>query len=184
MVFIHMELLYSVIRTGAMISAFLRPGGVFLPTMTETTGQKLERYLARAKMQQKELAARLGVEASYVSRMVNDRIGWIHGRYFGQIAAALALTDDEIRELNPAAVVTFATQPIPVPINPHPARPLPDALQEAVQLYGKRFPELRESRWQQYLAGFNWREGEPEHPEAWLDLYRDLSRAGIVPGSN
>ncbi|WP_412027871.1 helix-turn-helix domain-containing protein [Deinococcus yunweiensis] len=152
--------------------------------MTETTGQKLERYLARAKMQQKELAARLGVEASYVSRMVNDRIGWIHGRYFGQIAAALALTDDEIRELNPAAVVTFATQPIPVPINPHPARPLPDALQEAVQLYGKRFPELRESRWQQYLAGFNWREGEPEHPEAWLDLYRDLSRAGIVPGSN
>lgn len=62
--------------------------------------------------------------------------------------------------------------------------PLPDALHEAVQLYGKRFPELRDARWQQYLAGFNWREGQPDDPEAWLDLYRDLTRAGIVPGSH
>ncbi|WP_322474693.1 helix-turn-helix transcriptional regulator [Deinococcus sp. AB2017081] len=70
--------------------------------------------------------------------------------------------------------------PLPAPLD----RPLPDALHEAVQLYGKRFPELRDARWQQYLAGFNWREGQPDDPEAWLDLYRDLTRAGIVPGSN
>ena len=59
-----------------------------------------------------------------------------------------------------------------------------DALQEAIELYGKRFSDLNDPVWQQYLAGFRWRDGEPEDPEAWLDLYRDLTRAGVVPGSN
>lgn len=61
---------------------------------------------------------------------------------------------------------------------------LPHGLQEAVELYGKRYSDLQDSTWQTYLAGFRWREGEPEEPEAWLDLYRDLVRAGVVPGSN
>lgn len=61
---------------------------------------------------------------------------------------------------------------------------LPQALQEAIELHGKRYSDLRDPTWQNYLAGFRWREGEPEEPEAWLDLYRDLIRAGVVPGSN
>lgn len=61
---------------------------------------------------------------------------------------------------------------------------LPQALQEAIELYGRRFSDLNDPVWQQYLAGFRWRDGEPEDPEAWLDLYRDLTRAGVVPGSN
>ena len=62
---------------------------------------------------------------------------------------------------------------------PHQA--LPQGLQAALDTCGKRFEDLRDPRWQQYLAGFSWREGEPEDPEAWLDLYRDLTRAGVVP---
>lgn len=61
---------------------------------------------------------------------------------------------------------------------------LPHGLQEAVELYSRRYPDLLDPTWQNYLAGFRWREGEPEEPEAWLDLYRDLTRAGVVPGSN
>lgn len=64
------------------------------------------------------------------------------------------------------------------------SRTLPHGLQEAVELYGKRYSDLQDTTWQNYLAGFRWREGEPEEPEAWLDLYRDLVRAGVVPGSN
>lgn len=60
--------------------------------------------------------------------------------------------------------------------------PLPEGLKEAVELYGKRFPDLAHSTWQQYLARFRWRDGQPDDPEAWLDLYRDLTRAGIEPG--
>lgn len=61
-------------------------------------------------------------------------------------------------------------------------RPLPEGLKEAVDIYGKRFEDLQDPAWQQYLAGFNWRSGQPKDPEAWLDLYRDLVRAGVEPG--
>lgn len=63
-------------------------------------------------------------------------------------------------------------------------RPLPDGLQAAIDVYGKRFSDLLDPAWQQYMAKFRWRTGQPEDAEAWLDLYRDLSRAGIVPGEN
>lgn len=72
---------------------------------TEKPGEKLERYLKRVGMQQKELAMRVGVEPSYISRLVTDRVNWVTSKYFGQIATALRLNDDEVRELNPAAVV-------------------------------------------------------------------------------
>lgn len=107
MIFIHMKLLYTIQRTEGMLRPIAPPGGGFMPYERETAGKKLERYLARAEMQQKDLAVKLGVEASYISRMVNDRIGWVNGRYFGQIASILRLKDDEIRELNPAAVVNI-----------------------------------------------------------------------------
>ncbi|GGO32595.1 hypothetical protein GCM10008949_30360 [Deinococcus humi] len=63
-------------------------------------------------------------------------------------------------------------------------RPLPEGLQAAIDIYGKRFSDLLDPTWQQYMAKFRWREGQPEDAESWLDLYRDLSRAGIVPGEN
>lgn len=61
-------------------------------------------------------------------------------------------------------------------------RDLPQGLQEAIKEFGRRFSDLLDPRWQQYLAGFQWREGVPDDPNAWLDLYRDLDRAGVVPG--
>ncbi|MFC6592375.1 hypothetical protein ACFP81_10485 [Deinococcus lacus] len=61
---------------------------------------------------------------------------------------------------------------------------LPDGLRDAIDLYGSRFSDLQDPAWQQYLATFNWRTGQPSEAERWLDLYRDLARAGVVPGEN
>ncbi|UQN06326.1 helix-turn-helix transcriptional regulator [Deinococcus sp. QL22] len=94
-----------------------------------------------------------------------------------ELEAALGL-DFTLASLDASQVVVTPPKPEPRPM------PLPEGLQAAIDLYGKRFADLREPRWQTYLAGFNWREGLPEDPEAWLDLYRDLTRAGIEPGGN
>ncbi|GGO22016.1 helix-turn-helix domain-containing protein [Deinococcus humi] len=159
--------------------AFQRYDRTFLMAAIETPGQKLERFLLRAEMQQKELAAQLGVEPSYISRMVNDRIGWVHGRYFGKIATILRLSDAEIAELNPAAVINAPLTDaerrgwtLPPEVEPE----IPDMLLEAAQLYGhgKNAP-LAERRWLLELSDLDFRE-EPESPEDWLAIYVRLSK--------
>lgn len=67
---------------------------------------------------------------------------------------------------------------------PAPAREieLPDALREAIDLYGDRYPDLHNPRWQRYLTQIRWRQGRPSDPERWFDAYRDLVRNGIEPG--
>lgn len=66
-----------------------------------------------------------------------------------------------------------------------PPRPqMPDTLREAVELYGGRFPDLQDPKWQRYLAGIRFRSGSPTNPEKWLDVYRDLIRNDVVPGEN
>lgn len=62
--------------------------------------------------------------------------------------------------------------------------PIPDTLAQAAEIYGKRFPELLEPRWQHYLASFRPRYAKEAEPEVWLDLYRDLSKHGITPGGH
>lgn len=64
---------------------------------------------------------------------------------------------------------------------PRKATPLPAGLQRAVENFGSAFPDLLSPSWQNYLAGFRWRTGAPSEAHAWLDLYRDLTRAGVVP---
>lgn len=61
---------------------------------------------------------------------------------------------------------------------------MPDTLREAVELYGGRFPDLLDPKWQRYLASIRFRNGSPTNPEKWLDVYRDLIRNDVVPGEN
>lgn len=121
---------------------------------------------------------------SYLSALENGRYNVANSEYFPALAQHLRLSVEQVREINPSAVITLA--PDPTPRQPERLAPrvrsLPQALQDAIDLYGRRFEDLRDPAWQQYLAGFNWREGQPDDPEAWLDLYRDLTRAGVVPG--
>jgi len=58
------------------------------------------------------------------------------------------------------------------------------SLLEAAELYGHRFPDLREQSWQIYLNSFRPRGAIADTPEEWLDLYRDLVKHGITPDIN
>lgn len=82
-----------------------------------------------------------------------------------------------------AGMDTPTTHPASSPSTPPTTQPveLPDELLEAVSLYGKRFPDLKEPKWQQFLASFRARGMEGETPEDWLDLYRNMARHGIQP---
>lgn len=105
----------------------------------------------------------------------------VHPRRLRAYAEVLGVTTTKLAEtINvPEEELFFES-----PVSPPEPRPLPDGLQSAIDVYGKRFSDLQDPAWQQYMAKFRWRTGQPEDAEAWLDLYRDLSRAGIVPGEN
>ncbi|MCD0164454.1 helix-turn-helix transcriptional regulator [Deinococcus sp. 12RED42] len=154
-------------------------------------GEELRSFIKRSGKTQRQVAEEAGMpQPSYLSHMVNGRINWVESAYFPGLVTALNLSLREIKKLRPDIVTqlvtaavqagTFDESTVPEPK----ARTLPQGLQEAIELHGKRYSDLRDPTWQNYLAGFRWREGEPEEPEAWLDLYRDLTRAGVVPGSN
>lgn len=126
-----------------------------------------------------------------LSEYENGKVNIARSKYLPKLAAVLRLREEDIRSINPSAVFTAAPEAAEdadsrsAPRQPMAqTRRLPQGLQAAVDTYGKRFEDLRDPKWQQYLAGFSWREGEPEDPEAWLDLYRDLTRAGVVPGGD
>jgi transcriptional regulator with XRE-family HTH domain len=135
-------------------------------------GEKLAAYLKRARKQQKELAAELGVEPSYISRMVKGHINWTTGQYFGQIASRLDLQDHEIKELNPAAVVEITS----------PARPaesglpgeIPQALLEAAELYRAIDPRIADPAVQLALSRAGYFGGGPETPQDWIRYFNDV----------
>ena len=138
---------------------------------------------------QEELAMRADVSQSLISQIergVQHPTG-VSVERFARLLRALNWTAPAFSEatgisLGPTIEESLPSRRAEV-VTPH-ARRLPQGLQAAVDTYGKRFDDLRDPKWQQYLAGFSWREGEPEDPEAWVDLYRDLTRAGVVPGEN
>lgn len=148
----------------------------------------LRALIKAAGKTQAQIADDLGVDRTYVSQMVNGKVNWVNSAYFPALVTALGLNFRQIQQLKPDAVTGLVSAAIKTGAAltlkesaPH-ARPLPQGLQDAIDAFGKRFPDLLDAKWQQYLAGFQWRRGIPEDPTAWLDLYRDLDRAGVVPG--
>lgn len=134
-------------------------------------GEKLAAYLKRARKQQKELAAELGVEPSYISRMVKGHINWTTGQYFGQIASRLELLDHEIKELNPAAVVEITGRPVPDQ-DAHPD--IPPALLEAAELYKSIDPRIADPAVQLALSRAGYFGGGPETPQDWIRYFNDV----------
>lgn len=156
----------------------------------------LRALIAASGKTQAQIADELGVDRTYISQMVTGKVNWVNSAYFPALVGALRLTFRQVEQLRPDAVTGLARaaveagQLVPTDggmrlVEPTPStRPLPDALQEAITLYSKRYSDLLDPVWQQYLASFRWRTGEPTDPDRWLDLYRDLVRAGVEPGSN
>lgn len=145
-------------------------------------GNKLAVYLKRAKKQQKELAAELGVEASYVSRMVKGHINWTTSRYFGAIASSLKLQDHEVKSLNPGAVVEYllpASETVAQTVldeDEDQATPLviPSALLEAAEMYKAIDARIADPNVQQALARAGYFGGGPETPQDWIRYFNDV----------
>jgi transcriptional regulator with XRE-family HTH domain len=154
-------------------------------------GLQLAAYLKRAKKQQKELAAELGIEASYVSRMVKGHINWTTSRYFGKIASSLRLEDHEVKYLNPAAVVEYLmpqdeiSEMVPIGEDDDDTTSLdiPTALIEAAEMYKGIDPRIADPSVQQALARAGYFGGGPETPQEWIRYFNDV-RDWLGRGSN
>lgn len=141
-------------------------------------GNRLETFLRRKGMQQKELAEAVGVEASYISRMVKGHINWTTGKHFGRIATQLDLSDEEIKELNSAAVVER------VEVSPkwetHQSLTsgvddsIPPALIEAGQMYKEIDPLIVHPDVQLALARAGFFGGGPQTPQDWIRYFNDV----------
>lgn len=156
----------------------------------EDAGALLRTKREALRLTQEQVITEVGIPTiTQLSEYENGKVSIARSKYFPGLARVLKLTEEDIRSINPSAVFDAT------PTAPEPAgramrhfadrdNPIPDALKQAAELHGKRYPELLDPQWQAYLAGFRWRDGAPDDPDAWLDLYRDLNRAGVVPGEN
>lgn len=138
---------------------------------------------------QEDVAARADVSQSLISQIergVQHPLG-VSVERFGRLLAALEWSSSEFSretgiDLSVDILLKKEGDKTYEVIQVKRSAPLPPGLEAAIKIYGKRFEDLQDPVWQQYLAGFNWRSGQPQNPEAWLDLYRDLVRAGVEPG--
>lgn len=148
-----------------------------MPMTPHEAGDKLASYLRRAGKQQKDLAAEIGVEPSYISRMVKGHINWTTGQYFGQIASSLRLKDDEVKELNLAAVVEVVGPdgaPAPAQQSQAAEEEIPAALLEAAQMYASIDPLIGQRDVQLSLARAGYFGGGPETPQDWIRYFNDV----------
>lgn len=68
----------------------------------------LKDLLKQADISQAEMAKRVGVDATYMSRLARGQINWVNSGHFSKIAVELGLSSEEIRQLRPESVIEFA----------------------------------------------------------------------------
>ena len=139
------------------------------------------------KITQEEVAARTGDlvsqrTVSHLEKGTIDLSSLAYGRVVA-LAKALDWTLPEMQRATGLHVDEESPQQSPQEQRNKQDSPLqlPDGLREAVEMFGGRYPDLLDPKWQRYLSGFRWRTGQPSEPERWLDAYRDLVRNGIEP---
>lgn len=76
-------------------------------TDTVTLGKFLRGYLKRRGYTQAKLAETLGVDASYISQMVNGKVSWTASGYFSEIVKTLNISAEEVKEIKPDAFIDF-----------------------------------------------------------------------------
>lgn len=140
-------------------------------------GSKLAEYLKRIKMQQKELALFLDIEPSYISRMVKGHINWTTGQYFGKIASYLRLNENEIRALNPAAVVELISDSLNqedrISIKKE-SEIIPQSLLEAAEIYQKIDHLIADKDVQSILAMAKNFKNPPKTSQDWIRYFNDV----------
>ncbi|MVN86853.1 helix-turn-helix domain-containing protein [Deinococcus sp. HMF7620] len=119
---------------------------------------------------------------SYMSALENGRYNVANSEYFPALAQLLRLTIEQVREINPSAVITVAADPGPrrgppiPPVVPFRETPItiPHELLEMVEKHGDNYPILRTPQMQRMLAAprnFGGAEVGPQTAEDWFDYW-------------
>lgn len=155
-------------------------------SMASATPQEIGALL-RTRREEKGLTQEQVVEnttvptASYLSNLEAGKVNPARSKHFASMATFLRLSEEDIRTINPSAVISVTP---PEPATPRPRlRPIPAELQEMIDEKSELVPELAEERWQQYLAGQRFSTGRAS-AERWWNLYLVVKNAGIEPGGN
>ena len=147
-------------------------------------GALLKAARKKRQLTQEQLIERVGIpNQSYLSALENGRYNVANSEYLPALVRELGLGIEDVRAINPAAVITVEANPVPTDaerrgykLPPEPEVEIPELLREAARLYGKgQHAPLREERWLRELASLDFRE-EPETPEDWLAVYVRLSK--------
>ncbi|GAA5504278.1 hypothetical protein Dxin01_04047 [Deinococcus xinjiangensis] len=151
----------------------------------EEAGEIIKRAREAIPLTQDQVAEKLNVDKSYISKLEGGLHHAGRSKYFPQLVEVLKIEPDDVRRLNPGAVV--AGPMIDPPLGDaerHQAKPprqLPDGLIEAIQKYGSVAPDLQQGQWQQFLAGFRPRNMDEKDADDWYDFYRNLVKFDIKP---
>ena len=142
-------------------------------------GHLIRRARERKTLTQEQVAEHLGVDKSYVSKLEGGLHHAGRSKYFPQLVATLDLTPDEVRDLNPGAVIEVAPArkgPPVSPVVPFRETPIsiPPELTAMVEQYGHQYPILNTERMQRMLAAPRAHGGlevGPQTPEDWFDYW-------------
>lgn len=114
-------------------------------------GQILKQARKARGLTQGQVIEAVGIpNQSYLSALENGRYNVANSEYFPALAQLLRLTVEQVRAINPSAVITVSSEPSPrsgplvKPRLPEVEVRLevPSGLQEAIEKYGDDYPEL------------------------------------------
>ena len=147
----------------------------------EEAGEIIKRAREAIPLTQDQVAEKLNVDKSYISKLEGGLHHAGRSKYFPQLVEVLKIEPDDVRRLNPGAVV--AVPMIDPPLSDaerrglQPQSPLlPPSLLEAIETYGDKYPALRQPRVQEQLALVRHWDGGPKAADQWLDFYLDNRR--------
>lgn len=137
-----------------------------------TRGEQLGLYLERIQMTRRQLAELLGVDLSYITKLIEDRVNWVSSGHFKQIAEILCLTDVEIETLkvadrSRAHKGTLRSQ-----------RPSPE-LDEMFSKYMPTNKDLRDPAWRNFLTSIKTK--ATNTADDWYVLFLKLKSMGVEP---
>ena len=160
--------------------------------MPETLDKFAAGELIRKRREDKGLTQEQVVEATtvpvaaYLSELENGKVSVGRSKHFPSLASYLNLSEDDIRAINPSAVITVAApEPASAPRRPGPPIPpvipfretpisVPRELLEMVEKHGDAYPVLKTERMQRMLAAprnFGGAEVGPQTAEDWFDYW-------------
>ncbi len=139
-------------------------------------GQLVRRRREELKLTQEDVVDNTTIPVTtYVSELENGKVSIGRSKHFPSLAKYLRLSEDDVRAINPSAVIELAR---PDAESPSPAAPVPPELAQAAKQYGGDFAS---AAWQDYLARTHFRGPRPQTAEEWYFLYQTLIRLNIAP---